>query len=511
MRMAKKPTVAVLCGAMDTSKETIERLINSPGFDPEQQGAQFWYEAYLEQRQELEKTQQRLEAVETELAQLKETLRKLSQRTSDNSSQPPSQDGYKKKSKPKNFINPPKGKKRGPKYGHPGKTRNGFGSIDHTVELTVESCPKCGGKTEQVADRPIKRQQIAELVPKVVEVWEYERPLYECGECGWQGYAPLPLGCREDFSYGAMLSSLVGWLGYGGNVSWSKQRFLVEMVFGIPLSQGSLAKMHRWFAQSLYPSYEQWWEWVQQPGVRCVDETSYRLNGVNYWMWVATSEQACVLFLAPSRSSKEVKSLLGEDFAGILSSDCWSAYSPVCASAKQKCLAHIERELKGLENSHQKANRLFAARVFAILHEAREAYNRYHQGELNQEQLETQRLVSEAKLANVLDNPPQGGWAADSQKLANRFRRHWQEWFTFLSHPQVKPDNNDAERALRPVVIHRKVSGGARSHWGGQLVAMMFSFLETMRLQGKNPVAELFERLASVGRPPPVLEPEPST
>jgi len=68
----------------------------------------------------------------------------------------------------------------------------------------------------------------------------------------------------------------------------------------------------------------------------------------------------------------------------------------------------------------------------------------------------------------------------------------WSDWFTFLTYPEVKPDNNDAERALRPVVIHRKVSGGSRSHWGGQLVARMVSFLETMRLQGKNAVADLY-------------------
>ena len=67
----------------------------------------------------------------------------------------------------------------------------------------------------------------------------------------------------------------------------------------------------------------------------------------------------------------------------------------------------------------------------------------------------------------------------------------------------VKPDNNDAERALRPVVVHRKVSGGARSHWGGQLVAMMFSFLETMRLQGNNAVEELSKLLSNLERSPP--------
>ena len=495
---------------MDKSKVDIEKLIRGPDFDPEKQGAQFWYQAYLEQRHSVEETEKQLQGLKQEIAKLKEMLRKLSQRSSENSSEPSSKDGYKKRSKPKNFKNPSKGKKRGPKYGHPGSTRNKFEKVDHIVELPIESCPNCDAAVERVMDAATQRQQIAELVPKLVEVWEYQRPLYQCPSCGWRGHAALPFGCREDFSYGAMLSSLVGWLGYGGHLSWSKQRFLVQTIFEIPLSQGSLSKMHCWFTQSLYPSYEQWWKWIQQPGVRCVDETSYRLNGVNYWMWVATSEQACVLFLAPSRSSKEVKSLLGEDFKGIISSDCWSAYSPVRASAKQKCLAHIERELKGLESSHHQANRTFATQVFPILHEARDAYKLFHQDKLTQAQLDTQRIVSEAKLASVLDKPPEGGWAFDSQKLANRFRQHWHDWFTFLSQPHVKPDNNDAERSLRPLVVHRKVSGGARSHWGGQLVAMMFSFLETMRLQGKNPVAELFERLASFGRSPPLSFPAAS-
>jgi transposase len=100
-------------------------------------------------------------------------------------------------------------------------------------------------------------------VSKPVEVNEYQRPLYRCPDCGWQGYGDLPLGCREDFSYGALLTSLVGWLGYGGHLSWAKQRYLIETIFGIPMSQGSLCKMHQWFCESLYPSYEKWWELIQ--------------------------------------------------------------------------------------------------------------------------------------------------------------------------------------------------------------------------------------------------------
>jgi hypothetical protein len=478
--------------------------------DPEEQGARYWYERYCEQHAETERLKQRVKELEEAFETLSEKLKKVTGRTSETSSQPPSADGPNKPNRDKRKPQ----RKRGPKYNHPGKTRNGFGWIDHSVLLDVKTCPICGGAVERQA-QGTKRQQVAELVPDLVEVWEYERPLYQCPACGWQGYANLPLGCREGFSYGGRLSSVVGWLGYGGNLSWSKQRYVVESIFGVPMSQGSLAKLHQWFCEALQPAYEQWWSWIQQPGVRWVDETSYRLNGVNHWIWIATAPECCVLFFAPTRSSAEVKSILGEDFAGVLSSDCWSAYGPQSAAAKQKCWAHLERELKALTTSRFSENREFAHRIFPIIHTARQAHRDYHQGQLSLTELQALRPIIEVELAYVLDHPRKGRWAADAQGLANRFRRHWSDWFTFLSQPEVSPDNNDAvrvaapleQRGLRPVVIHRKVTGGARSDWGAQLVAMMFSFLESMRRQGKNAVDHLFELIASSGCSPPVLLP----
>ena len=189
---------------------------------------------------------------------------------------------------------------------------------------------------------------------------------------------------------------------------------------------------------------------MQQPGVRCVDETTYCIDGIKYWLWVATSDQVCVLLLAPTRSSAELKQLLGQDFEGILSSDCFSAYNPQSAAAKQKCLTHLERDLEALKASRFEGNRFFAQAVGEILTAARTLYRDYHAG-------------------------------------------------------KVKPDNNDAERALRPVVVHRKVTGGARSDWGAQLVAQMFSFLETVRLQGEEAIAQLYQLLCLAGRSPPGL------
>lgn len=80
-------------------------------------------------------------------------------------------------------------------------------------------------------------------------------------------------------------------------------------------------------------------ELVEQPveikEYRCVDETTYCIDGIKYWLWVATSDRVCVLLLAPTRSSAELQKLLGQNFEGILSSDCFSAYNPQSAAVKQ--------------------------------------------------------------------------------------------------------------------------------------------------------------------------------
>ena len=455
-----------------------------------------------QQQRLLEEKQRQIEAQQKQIEELNEQLDKLKNRSSQNSSVPPSSDQLKK---PSDKSKRKKGKKRGPKYDHAGKTRNGFGQPDQVEQLRLSGCPECGGEVEPVAGVPQKVQQVAELVEQPIEIWEYYRSMYRCPNCGWSGYAPMPWGTKEGFSYGGRLCSLVGWLGYGGNLTWRKQEYFIEHVLGVPISQGSLAKMQRWFAESLEPSYQQWLSYIKQPGVRCVDETTYCIDGIKYWLWVATSDSVCALLLAPTRSYAELEKLLGEKFEGILSSDCFSAYSPQRAAAKQKCLAHLERDLEALKTSRFVGNRDFSERVGQVLWTARCTYRDFHTGKLSKEAIASIRLVLESKLQQVLDEPTAGGWPADAQRLANRLKRHWDELFTFLSHPEVKPDNNDAERALRPIVVHRKVSGGARSDWGAKLVAQMFSFLETVRLQGGDAIAQLCELLSLAGRSPPGL------
>ncbi len=138
------------------------------------------------------------------------------------------------------------------------------------------------------------------------------------------------------------------------------------------------------------------------------------------------------------------------------------AYSPQKAAAKQKCLVHFERDPKALETSRFAGNREFLKRVSPILRTARSAHQDYHAGQLSLEELQRLRPQVESQLEGVLHNPPKKGWPADAQGLSNRLHRHWDEWFTFLTHPEVKPDNNDAERA-KPSSSH-----SSQGQWWGK-------------------------------------------
>ena len=74
--------------------------------------------------------------------------------------------------------------------------------------------------------------------------------------------------------------------------------------------------------------------------------------------------------------------------------------------------------------------------------------------------------------------------------LCARIDRYQAELFTFVADPAVPPTNNAAERALRPLVVARKISGGTRSARGSATRMVLQSLVATWELRGLDPVAE---------------------
>ena len=86
---------------------------------------------------------------------------------------------------------------------------------------------------------------------------------------------------------------------------------------------------------------------------------------------------------------------------------------------------------------------------------------------------------------------------APQGKLCRRIERHVKELFVFVTHPEVPPDNNAAERSLRPLVISRKISGGTRSDAGTDSKMALASLFGTWRARGLDPLAQCRSLLIS--------------
>jgi hypothetical protein len=72
----------------------------------------------------------------------------------------------------------------------------------------------------------------------------------------------------------------------------------------------------------------------------------------------------------------------------------------------------------------------------------------------------------------------------DANRLAGRLAKYADRLTTFLHDPQVDGTNNAAERALRPAVVMRKITGGSRSQAGARAWAVLASVMRTARQQG---------------------------
>src|SRR5436305_481584 len=87
---------------------------------------------------------------------------------------------------------------------------------------------------------------------------------------------------------------------------------------------------------------------VAQVAVVNMDETGWRQEQRRAWLWTVVTAELTVFQIDCSRGGMVVDALLGADFAGIVGSDRWSAYSRFPAERRALCYAHLKRDFQGL-------------------------------------------------------------------------------------------------------------------------------------------------------------------
>ena len=213
-----------------------------------------------------------------------------------------------------------------------------------------------------------------------------------------------------------------------------------------------------------------------------VDETGWRSDGKNGWLWALTTPTQTLYHVDKSRGGAVIeKLLLGNAFGGTLVSDFYSAYSKLDCK-KQKCLVHLLRELvETAEKSPAFAAGDFFQKCKRLVKEMLLLKGRWNE-------LGDQQYTSRAcRLEDRLDQLAKADYAeAHARRIGKRLRKFAKELTAFLWDKDLEGTNNAAERAIRPMVVSRKISGGSRSENGAAAFAKLASLLRTAGQQGKH-------------------------
>jgi transposase len=205
------------------------------------------------------------------------------------------------------------------------------------------------------------------------------------------------------------------------------------------------------------------------------------VDGKNGQLWTVTSPDKTLYHVDESRGSKVIKGLLGEAFGGTLVSDFYSAYSKMDCK-KQKCLAHLLRELK---ESAAKSPAFASTRFYP---DCRKLIRRMLKLKKQWDTLSgEQYLPRVSRVETELDRLAKAEYdETNARRIAKRLKKHQTELTAFLWIKDLEPTNNAAERALRPAVVARKISGGSRSRNGAQAWAKLASLIRTATQQNQR-------------------------
>ena len=367
-------------------------------------------------------------------------------------------------------------KKPGRQPGHLGACRQIPEHVDQEVEVPLRCCPHCQG---EVTDRAPLVQWIEEIPPLRPVVTRLVTWQANCPRCGpvrsthplqtstAGGAASVQLGPRA-LSIAALLNKELG-------VTMRKTCRVLAKLLGITITPGGLSQALDRVADKTATGYEGLLKSIRTSDAVYVDETSWWVAGPGWWLWTFTMPTATLYRVENSRGSHVAQETLGEDFAGMLVSDCLNIYDSIVCR-KHKCIAHHQRAIAQArdrpdtpEGSYlQQWKRLFQA--VTALWKARPT--------MAETVFAVERARIEAWCARLLAQAvTQPGDAA----VQNRLLKQGPHLLGCLYEPAAEPTNNRAERSLRPAVIARKLSCGNRTERGKRTWELLVSLAATCR------------------------------
>ena len=268
---------------------------------------------------------------------------------------------------------------------------------------------------------------------------------------------------------------------YKGRLPHRKIKEFLKGIYGLDLSTATIFDFTRRVSERLRGEYERILERIRKANIVYCDETSIKVNGKKYWIWIFVTKLETLVVIAKSRGEKVVRETL-KDFKGIIVCDGWKAYRKF-TNKIQRCWAHLLREADDLAEKFPE--------LVPFSNALREIYDTSNRL-LSKDPPPAERRKIWTRMRRWMGIWLNKDYSSDAvKKFINKVRNGSDHWFTFILNPGVEPTNNRAERALREQVVQRKIIGTLRNEKGTFIHETIPTVLTTWEQQGLNPFTEL--------------------
>lgn len=422
------------------------------------------------------------------LARIEALEARLSKKTPQNSSLPPS--SQHPHAKPAS-ARQPSGKKPGGQAGHPKHERALIPAEDCSAVVTLKpsACRRCGDKLAGNDAAPLRHQvwEVPEIRPLVTE-YQLHRLLCRNAPPGTSAHVVIPhVGTGQA---GPQLVALVALL--MGCFRQSKRRvaLFLEQVLRQPCSAGWVVKLQNQATAALRPSYDAAASQLPTQAVLAIDESPTKEGRVKAWLWTCVAAKFTVFALRTTRAATVLEELLTERFEGAVMCDRAKMYWQ--HGRLQWCWAHLKRDFQALVDHPDHQVKRLGRDLMPLTRELFRLWARYRDGTITRTGLKRlmhpiRQQVGALLLRGVYSGNPR--LVGMCQELSDH-----REWlWTFLDVEGVEPTNNASERSLRHAVIWRKLSFGTQSRAGSRFVETILTVAETCRQQSRSVFAFVSE------------------